>query len=137
LDNPLFESLNVSTSGLQAQSTRLRVIAENIANAGATGAGPGQAPYRRKTITFEAVLDEASGVELVGVKKVGRDPSEFRMAYEPGHPAADEQGYVRRSNVNTLIEMVDMREASRSYEANLKSLEMSRDMLGAALDLLR
>jgi flagellar basal-body rod protein FlgC len=127
LDNPLFESLNVSTSGLQAQSTRLRVIAENIANAGATGAGPGEAPYRRKTITFE----------LVGVKKVGRDPSEFRMAYEPGHPAADEQGYVRRSNVNTLIEMVDMREASRSYEANLKSLEMSRDMLGAALDLLR
>jgi flagellar basal-body rod protein FlgC len=137
LDNSLFESLRVSTSGLQAQSTRLRVIAENIANADATGAAPGQAPYRRKTISFESLLDEVSGAELVGVKEVGRDPSEFRMAYEPGHPAADEQGYVRRSNVNALIEMVDMREASRSYEANLKSLEMSRDMLGAALDLLR
>jgi flagellar basal-body rod protein FlgC len=137
LGNTLFAALQVSASGLQAQSTRLRVIAENIANADATGAASGQDPYRRKTITFESALDDAMGVELMGVGRIGRDPSPFPVAYEPGHPAADEEGYVRRSNVDALIEMVDMREASRSYEANLKSLEASRDMLAGALDLLR
>lgn len=133
----LFAALGTSASGLQAQSTRLRVVAENIANADTTGAAPGQAPYRRKIVTFESALDELTGVERVGVSQIAEDPSTFRRVYEPGNPAADAQGYVEKPNVNALVEMVDMREASRSYEANLKTLETSRDMLQRALELLR
>jgi flagellar basal-body rod protein FlgC len=137
VSNDLFASLGTSASGLQAQSTRLRVIAENVANADTTGAAPGQAPYRRKTITFQNVLDENTGTERVEVERIGEDGSPFRLVYEPGNPAADARGYVEKPNVSALVEMVDMREASRSYEANLKTLETSRDMLQRALDLLR
>jgi flagellar basal-body rod protein FlgC len=137
MSSDLFSSLGTSASGLQAQSTRLRVIAENVANADTTGATPGEAPYRRKTISFQSVLDRATGLQEVTVGEIAEDPAPFQLAYEPGNPAADDDGYVRRPNVNTLVEMVDMREASRSYEANLKTLETSRDMLQRALDLLR
>ncbi|MEK0084985.1 flagellar basal body rod protein FlgC [Benzoatithermus flavus] len=137
MSNDLFRALGTSASGLQAQSTRLRVIAENMANADTTGAAPGEAPYRRKTVTFQSVLDEESGAERVAVEQIAEDPSPFREVYEPGNPAADARGYVLKPNVNALVEMVDMREASRSYEANLKTLETSRDMLQHALDLLR
>jgi flagellar basal-body rod protein FlgC len=137
MSSDLFSSLGVSASGLRAQSTRLRVIAENLANADTTGAKPGEAPYRRKTISFGSVLDQATGLEEVAVGEIAPDPAPFPLAYEPGSPAADADGYVRRPNVNALVEMVDMREATRSYEANLKTLETSRDMLQRALDLLR
>jgi flagellar basal-body rod protein FlgC len=137
MGNDLFRALGTSATGLQAQSTRLRVVAENVANADTTGAAPGEAPYRRKTVTFGSVLDELSGMEGVAVEAIDEDPSPFRRAYEPGHPAADTKGYVDKPNVNALVEMVDMREASRSYDANLKTLETSRDMLQRALDLLR
>jgi flagellar basal-body rod protein FlgC len=137
MSSNLFTSLGASASGLQAQSTRLRIIAENVANADTTGASPGEVPYRRKTISFESVLDAATGAQEVAVDEIGEDSAPFPLAYEPGNPAADADGYVRRPNVNTLVEMVDMREASRSYEANLKALETSRDMLQRALDLLR
>jgi flagellar basal-body rod protein FlgC len=137
MSSDLFSSLGVSASGLRAQSTRLRVIAENVANADTTGAKPGDAPYQRKTISFGSVLDQATGLEEVAVGEIALDPAPFTLAYEPGSPAADAGGYVRRPNVNALVEMVDMREATRSYEANLKTLETSRDMLQRALDLLR
>lgn len=137
MSNTLFTTLDVAASGLQAQSTRIRVLAENIANADSTGAAPGDAPYRRRTVSFTSALDEASGARKVEVERIGHDPSPFPLEHEPGHPAADEQGYVQKPNVNTLIEMVDLREASRSYEANLKALEVGRDMIGRALDILR
>lgn len=137
MSDDLFRALGTSASGLQAQSTRLRVIAENMANADTTGAAPGEAPYRRKTVTFQSMLDEETGAERVAVEQIAEDPSPFREVYEPGNPAADARGYVLKPNVNALVEMVDMREASRSYEANLKTLETSRDMLQHALDLLR
>ena len=133
----LFASLGASASGLKAQSTRLRIISENVANAGSTGSTPGADPYRRKTITFKAALDATTGVNEVAVDRIGEDGAAFELAYDPSHPAADERGYVKKPNVKPLLEMVDMREASRSYEANLKTLETSRDMLQRALELLR
>ena len=133
----LSSALDVSASGMKAQGTRLRVISENIANAGSTARSPEAEPYRRKLVTFANVLDRELGVERVEVERVTRDQSPFVERYQPGHPAADENGYVRTSNVNTLVEMTDMREAQRSYEANLKVIEASRAMLQRTNDLLR
>ncbi len=133
----LFKSLNISASGLKAQGTRLRIIAENIANAGSTALTPEGEPYRRKLITFGSTLNRELGVDLVEVQRVSRDPSEFGLRYQPGHPAANETGYVKTSNVNTLVEMTDMREAQRSYEANLRVMQSSQRMLQRTIDLLR
>lgn len=133
----LYDSMFISASGMRVQGERLRVIAENIANAESVGETPGRDPYRRKVIAFKNYLDRDLEADLVRVKKVGTDPSEFRRRYEPGHPAADAEGYVSYPNVNTLVEMTDMREAQRSYEANLKVIETSRSMLSRAIDLLR
>lgn len=133
----LYDSMFISASGMKAQGERLRVIAENIANAESVGETQGQDPYRRKVIAFKNYLDRDVGADMVRVSKVGTDPSQFRKRYEPGHPAADPQGYVSYPNVNTLIEMTDMREAQRSYEANLKVIETSRAMLSRAIDILR
>ncbi len=133
----LTNSMHISAAGLKVQGERLRVIAENIANAGSTALTPDQEPYRRKLVTFGNELDRNIGTNLVSVQKVGRDPSEFGLRYQPGHPAADDTGYVKISNVNTLIEMTDMREAQRSYEANLKVLQAARGMLQRTIDLLR
>ena len=133
----LTQSMNISAAGLKVQGERLRVISENIANAGSTALTPDQEPYRRKLVTFGNVLNRSLGTSLVEVRKVGRDPSEFGLRYQPGHPAADDTGYVKVSNVNTLIEMTDMREAQRSYEANLKVLQAARGMLQRTIDLLR
>lgn len=133
----LLKSLNISASGMKAQGTRLRIIAENIANAGSTALTPEGEPYRRKLITFGSALDRELGVDLVNVQRVSRDPSEFGLRYQPGHPAADETGYVKTSNVNTLVEMTDMREAQRSYEANLRVMQSSQRMLQRTIDLLR
>ncbi len=133
----LFKSMNISASGMKAQGTRLRIISENVANAGSTALGPGEQPYRRKLVTFGNRLDRALGVDLVEIDRVSRDPSAFERRYQPGHPAADAKGYVEFSNVNSLVELTDMREAQRSYEANLKVLQASRSMLQRTIDLLR
>ena len=133
----LNSSMKISAAGLKAQGERLRVISENIANAGSTALTPDQEPYRRKLVTFGSELDRELGANLVEVGKHSRDPSEFRLRYQPGHPAADDNGYVQVSNVNTLVEMTDMREAQRSYEANLKVLQAARGMLQRTIDLLR
>ncbi|HVQ71977.1 MAG TPA: flagellar basal body rod protein FlgC [Bradyrhizobium sp.] len=130
-------SMSVASSGLEAQSTRMRIVSENLANAGATGRTAGAVPYQRKTVTFDAAMDRAAGAQLVKVKEVGVDRTPFRVEYEPGHPAADKAGYVKLPNVNMLIEMADMREVNRSYEANLQVVKQVRSMLGMTVDLLR
>lgn len=135
--DPLEAVMRISASGMRVQSKRMQVVSENIANADSTANTPGGDPYRRKTITFQSHLDRALGAEMVEVGKVGKDMSDFRLAYDPSHPAADEQGYVKMPNVNTLIEMADMREASRSYEATLNMLNTGREMKSRTLDLLR
>ena len=133
----LFKALKVSASGMDAQAMRLRVVAENLANRDTTASTPGGDPYRRKTITFEARLDRSLGIETVRVKRLGRDESPFGTRFDPGHPAADENGYVKVPNVNSFIEVMDMREAQRSYSANLAVLEVTRGMLIRAIELLR
>ena len=133
----LMESLMISAAGMRAQGQRLRVVAENLANADSVAEVPGGDPYRRKTISFKNQLDRELGLETVQVGKVGEDPSDFRMKYDPGNPAADAKGYVKLPNVNSLIEMSDMREAQRSYEANLKAIEVARSMLQRTIDLIR
>jgi flagellar basal-body rod protein FlgC len=133
----LMQSLMISAAGMKVQGERLRVVAENLANADSVAEKPGADPYRRKTITFRNEMDRALGLETVQVDKVGTDRSDFRMKYDPGNPAADEKGYVKLPNVNSLIEMTDMREAQRSYEANLKAIEVARGMLQRTIDLLR
>jgi flagellar basal-body rod protein FlgC len=135
--DPLVSSLRIAGSGMQTQSSRLRVVAENIANAQSTGASAGSDPYARKTITFESALDRASGENLVQVKSVGGDTTPFRIEHMPGNPAADEKGDVKMPNVDLLFEMEDMREANRSYEANLQVVKQSRQMLTETIDLLR
>jgi flagellar basal-body rod protein FlgC len=133
----LVDALHISAAGMKTQGSRLRVIAENMANADSLGKTPGADPYRRRVMTFENELNRSLGLEMVKVDRVVTDPSEFELRYEPGHPAADDQGYVKLPNVNTLIEMADMREAQRSYEANLKVIEASRTMLTRTIDILR
>jgi flagellar basal-body rod protein FlgC len=133
----LMESLMISAAGMKVQGDRLRVVAENLANADSVSEVPGGDPYRRKVITFKNALDKELGLDTVQVSKVGVDQSDFRMKYEPGNPAADAKGYVKLPNVNSLIEMTDMREAQRSYEANLRAIEVARTMLQRTIDLIR
>lgn len=133
----LLESLHISAAGLQSQGTRLRTIAENVANADSTAQVPGGEPYRRKVVTFANELNRELGFETVQVSGVVPDRSDFGLRFDPGHPAADDRGYVLTPNVNSLLEMADMREAQRSYEANLKVIQSSRSMLQQAVDLLR
>lgn len=137
MTDPLSDSLKVAASGLAAQSARLRVVAENMANAQSTGKTPGATPYARKTISFSNELDRASGVRMVRVNDVGVDRAPFAVEHDPGNPAADANGDVRRPNVNPLVEMSDMREANRSYEANLQVMKQSRDLLAMTIDLLK
>jgi flagellar basal-body rod protein FlgC len=130
-------SLRIAATGLQAQTARMRVIAENIANADSAASTPDGEPYRRRIPTFQTVLDREVGGRVVEVGRMAYDMSDFSSRYEPGHPAADATGYVQYPNVNTLIETVDMREAQRSYEANLNVVTVTRQMLGRTLDILR
>ena len=129
--------LQVASSGMRAQGERLRVIAENIANAGSTATTPGGEPYRRRVVLFKNVLDKVSGLFKVKVDSVKGDKSIFPRQFDPSHPAADAQGYVLQPNVKPLIEAIDMREAQRSYEANLSVIDAARTMLSRALDILR
>ena len=133
----LMKTMRLSAAGMKAQGTRLRVISENIANADSLPTEPGKQPYRRRVVTFKNELDRATGLQTVRVKNVRTDRSEFLRRYDPGHPAADPNGYVRSPNVNPLIEMTDMREAQRSYEANLNTLKAAKTMLQGTIDILR
>ena len=133
----LDKALDIAARGMDAQTTRLRVIAENLANQDTTGSTPGADPYRRKTVAFESRLDKQLGTETVHVKRVGRDNTEFPQRYDPSNPAANTQGYVKQPNVNSLVEVMDMREAERSYSANLAVMQASRNMLTRTIDLLK
>lgn len=132
-----FKTMKISAAGMHAQSSRLRVVAENLANADSTADTPGGKPYQRKTVTFSNELDREMGVPVVKVDRYGVDPTPFEKRYDPGHPGADESGYVELPNVNPMIEMMDMREAQRSYEANLNVIEISKSMLQRTIEILR
>lgn len=133
----IIKTMRVSGAGMRVQGERLRVISQNIANANSLPQDPGRDPYRRKVITFKNELDRAVGLETVRVDRVQPDRSDFGKRYDPNHPAADPDGYVQTPNVNTLIEVTDMREAQRSYEANLNVIKASKSMLNMTIDILR
>jgi flagellar basal-body rod protein FlgC len=135
--DPLEAASKIAGAGLAVQSARLRIVSENLANAQSTGPSAGADPYARKTITFESELDHAMGVELVQIKSIGADRSPFRVEHDPGHPAADAEGFVKYPNVNILMEMADMREANRSYEANLQVFKQARDLAAMTIDILK
>jgi flagellar basal-body rod protein FlgC len=135
--DPLQTSLRIAASGLEAQSTRLRVVSENIANAQSTGAFAGADPYARKTVSFESALDRATGANLVAIKTIGTDQTPFKVERDPGNPAADANGMVKMPNVDVLVELADMREANRTYEANLQVAKQSADMLSVTVGLMK
>jgi flagellar basal-body rod protein FlgC len=132
-----FSSLRIAASGLHAQDARMRIIAENLANADSAGKTPTDNPYRRRIPTFQAIMDKDAGGEVVKIGKIALDMSDFQSRYEPGHPAADKNGYVKYPNVDPLVEAMDMREAQRTYEANLNVVTVTRQMLGHTLDILK
>ena len=129
-------AMQISAAGLRAQSARLRIVSENIANASSTAEAPGADPYRRQVPVFQTYVDRAVDAQLVRVDRVTLDPSEFTLRFDPGHPSANTEGYVAFPNVNPLIEMMDLREAQRSYEANLGALDTMRAMAASTLRIL-
>jgi flagellar basal-body rod protein FlgC len=133
----LEQTMQVAAAGMKVQGARMRLVAQNLANADSTALRPGGEPYRRQTITFANQLDRELGIERVRVARIGVDRSAFPLRYSPGHPAADADGYVLMPNVNPLLEMMDLREAQRSFEANLNALTLARSMVQRTLDLLR
>jgi flagellar basal-body rod protein FlgC len=133
----LVNSLHIASSGMSVQSDRLKIISQNIANADNTAATPGGDPYRRKVISFHNLLDRELGVERVAVRKLGEDKSDFTMKYDPNHPAADDAGYIKLPNVDVMIEMGDLREAQRSYEANVNVVEVTKTMMQDVIGVLR
>lgn len=135
--DPLSTAIKVAASGITAQSARMRVVSENLANAQSTSDIPGGDPYQRKTISFSAELDRATGGSIVEIASISRDPSDFQVEYRPGDEAADADGYVKLPNVNVLVEMADMREADRSYQANLQVVKQARDLISMTIDILR
>ena len=140
MSDPFVTAANSASHGLFAQSTRMRVLSENIANADTTGKTPGSDPYRRKTISFRDMVDDGDtgdGVDMVEVDKIARDEAPFRTEYMPGHPAADDKGYVKMPNVDMLVELADMREASRAYTANTQVIKQVRELVSMTIDLLR
>ena len=130
-------SMSVAASGLQAQSDRMKTIAENIANANSTSPTPGGDPYRRKIATQTSNFDRELGANVVKAGKVIQDKSDFRTQYDPGNPNADKAGYIKLPNVDPLIEIMDMREAQRSYEADLTVMDATKQMLSRTVDLLK
>lgn len=137
MSDPLQASLKISASGLEAQAKRMRVVTENLANAQSTAKTPGGDPYARKVVTFESEVDEAAGANVVKVASIERQRSPFRVEHNPGHPAADANGYVKLPNVDIMTEVADMHEANRSYEANLQVIKQAREMISMTIDLLR
>ncbi len=138
MSSEILNAMKISAMGMRAQGTRIRVITENVANADTTGQTPGADPFRRQTITFKNEMDKQAGVKLVEVNDIGEDmKTPFPMKFIPDHPAADDNGYVKLPNINPLIEVMDVREAQRSYEANLGMIEQSKNMVLRTIDLLR
>ncbi|MBE9637052.1 flagellar basal body rod protein FlgC [Salipiger mangrovisoli] len=135
--DPLKSVLNVAASGMRAQGERLKVVSENVANASSTGNTEGGEPYRRKVISFEEMIDRETGASMVGVSDVTQDDADFELRFDPSHPAANQDGFVKVSNVKTILELANMREASRSYQANLNMFETGRTMRSQLLDLLK
>ena len=133
----LMKSIKIAAAGMRVQGVRLKVISENIANSDSLSPIPGGDPYRRKVVTFQNTLDRSLGTDTVKVRSIDVDRSEFRKSYNPGHPAADKAGYVRLPNVNPLVEMMDMREAQRSYQANLRIVDVSKNLMARTIDMLR
>ncbi len=133
----LSKSMQVAASGMRAQGTRLKIVAENLANADTVIGADGFDPYRRKVVTFKNQIDRASSASVVKVNPLAYDQSDFRIDYNPTHPKADPDGYVKMPNVNSLIEVMDMREAQRSYEANVTMIEGTRSLIQRTIDLLR
>ncbi len=135
--DPLQATFKIAASGLEAQSQRLRIVSENLANADSTGRTPGADPYTRKVISFGDEFDETIDANLVKLDRIERSRAPYRTEYNPSHPAADAGGYVKLPNVNILVEMADMREANRSYEANLQVVKQARELISMTIDLLR
>lgn len=131
------KSLQIAASGLHAQIGRMRIITENIANADSTATTAGGDPYRRKIVTFKSVLDNSLGAEVVKLGRVQPDNSDFRIKHEPGNPAANANGDVKYPNVNTLVELTDMRDAQQSYQSNLNVITATRRMLQRTIDILK
>lgn len=131
------DTLQISAMGMKAQGVRLRVVAENLANAGTTAPTPTEDPYRRKIVTFKNELDRTTGIEQVKISEIGVDKSPFQTKYEPGNPAADSNGYVKTANVNSLVEVMDMHEAQNAYEANLGVSQIAKSMLLQTINLLK
>jgi flagellar basal-body rod protein FlgC len=129
-------AMTVAASGMRTQTERMKVISENIANADSTSPTPGGDPYRRKISTVKSNFDQELGANLVESGKVVEDKSDFRSQYDPGNPNADKQGYVKLPNVDPLVEIMDMREAQRAYEADLTVMDASKQMLSKTVDLL-
>jgi flagellar basal-body rod protein FlgC len=130
-------SLQVSAAGMDVQMARIRIVAENLANQNTTGSTPGADAYRRRTISFQNRLDRSLGTETVSVKSIGADKSDQPLRYDPGNPAANKDGYVKTPNVNSFVELMDMRDAEQSYSANLNVASTTRNMLNHTLDLLK
>ncbi len=130
-------SADIAASGMKAQAERLKVISQNMANVDSVSSTPGGEPYRRQVVTFENYLDPETGAQKVRVDNIIKDPSPFEKKYDPNHPGADAQGYVSLPNVNPLVEMMDMKEAQRVYDANLNMLKTAREMNSSVLDILK
>ncbi len=133
----LTKALGISSTGMQAQTVRLRVIAENLANQDTTGSSPGADPYRRKTVSFQTKMDAALGTDTVRVRQIGRDKADFTVRFDPANPAANPEGYVKLPNVNSFVEIMDMRDAERSYSANLSVMQATRGMLTRTIEMLK
>ena len=131
------KAMEVSAAGMKAQGSRIKVIAENLANADSTAEAPGDLPYRRKVVTFKNELDRQAGVNKVRIAAIGVDRSDFVRKYDPGNPVSDQDGYVMMPNVNNLVETMDLQEAQRSYDANLSVIDAAKTMLSRTVDLLR
>ena len=135
--DPLQSTLSVLASGMRSQSERLKVISQNLANKDSKPLNPGEEPYRRKLIHFKNYFDQATGSQLVKVNHISEDAKPFNRLFEPNHPAADEKGYVLTSNVTGLIEVTDMQQANRSYQAQLNSFRLTRQLQQQTIGMLR
>lgn len=135
--DPLQRSMRVAGAGLRAQAVRIQIVSENIANSHTTAQGPGEDPFRRKTVTFGDEVSRADGARYVGVKSIGRDASPFRIVRDPGNPAANEKGEVKMPNVDPILELSDLREANHDYQAGLQVVKQARDLFSMTVDLLR
>jgi len=133
----LEDAVTIASAGLRAQSARVQIAAQNLANADSLATTPGGEPYRRRTVSFREALDREAGLRLVEIERWGVDRSAFEKRYDPAHPAADKEGYVMLPNVEPLVELMDMREAQRTYEANLKAMSLTRTLVSQTLDLLK